>query len=176
MNTLSGMVSLIALPLFMAVILLLAIVRKVDAYTCFTEGARGGIGLCIRTLPHVAAMMVAARIFEAAGGFELLSRVFSFMLEPLGIPAVLLPLIVTRPFSGSGALGILAGILSAFGPDSFEARAACFYMGSSETIFYVVSLYFGSVRIRKTRYTVPIALAADFAGLFFACLFANLLF
>ena len=98
------------------------------------------------------------------------------MLEPLGIPAVLLPLIVTRPFSGSGALGILAGILSAFGPDSFEARAACFYMGSSETIFYVVSLYFGSVRIRKTRYTVPIALAADFAGLFFACLFANLLF
>ena len=63
--------------------------------------------------------MVAARIFEAAGGFELLSRVFSFMLEPLGIPAVLLPLIVTRPFSGSGALGILAGILSAFGPDSF---------------------------------------------------------
>ena len=69
MNTLSGIISLIALPLFMAVILILALIRKVDAYQCFAEGARGGIGLCIRTLPHIIAMMVAARIFEAAGGF-----------------------------------------------------------------------------------------------------------
>lgn len=165
-----------ALPLFLAAVLVSALMRKVDAYGAFTEGARRGVGLCLRTLPHVAAMMIAAKVFEAAGGFALLGKAFSFVLQPLGIPAALLPLAVMRPFSGSGAMGILAGILSAFGPDSLEARAACFYMGSSETILYIVSLYFGSIGIKKTRYTIPIALAADFAGLILACLLANLSF
>lgn len=98
---------------------------------------------------------------------------FGFLLGPLGIPAAMLPLALIRPVSGSGAMGVFAGILAAFGPHSPEGYAASLYMMSTETTLYVASLYFGSVGVQKTRYTLPLALAADAVRLWLCCLLAN---
>lgn len=158
------------LPIFMVIIILTGLWKKVDVYESFTQGAKGGLGLVARTLPYIVGMMLAVEIFRASGCFAYLSKALSPLFGPLGIPPEVLPLLVIRPFSGSGGLGVLAGLIHAYGPDSYIARVACVYMGSSETLFYVLSLYFGSVRVSRTRYTVPVALAADFFGLFLACL------
>ena len=162
-----------AMLLFLCAALILALGRRVDAYQSFTEGARRGVGMAVRTLPHMVAMLAAARVFEAGGGFALLERAFGFLLGPLGIPAAMLPLALIRPVSGSGAMGVFAGILAAFGPHSPEGYAASLYMMSTETTIYVASLYFGSVGIQKTRYTLPLALAADAVRLWLCCLLAN---
>ena len=156
-----------AMLLFLCAALILALGRRVDAYQSFTEGARRGVGMAVRTLPHMVAMLAAG------GGFALLERAFGFLLGPLGIPAAMLPLALIRPVSGSGAMGVFAGILAAFGPHSPEGYAASLYMMSTETTIYVASLYFGSVGVSKTRYTLPLALAADAVRLWLCCLLAN---
>ena len=147
--------------------------RKRLFWTSFWAGVARGVGMAVRTLPHMVAMLAAARVFEAGGGFALLERAFGFLLGPLGIPAAMLPLALIRPVSGSGAMGVFAGILAAFGPHSPEGYAASLYMMSTETTIYVASLYFGSVGVQKTRYTLPLALAADAVRLWLCCLLAN---
>ena len=144
-----------------------------EKYQNQTGPVRRGVGMAVRTLPHMVAMLAAARVFEAGGGFALLERAFGFLLGPLGIPAAMLPLALIRPVSGSGAMGVFAGILAAFGPHSPEGYAASLYMMSTETTIYVASLYFGSVGVQKTRYTLPLALAADAVRLWLCCLLAN---
>jgi len=157
-------------PLFVLGLALMALIRKKDGYAAFTEGAKDGFQIFLKTLPAVVGMMLAVRIFKAAGGFELLDRLFYPLLRLFGIPSALVPMLLLRPFSGSGGLALLAGIITSFGPDSYEARVAAVYFGSSETLFYVLALYFGSVGIKKSGYVVPVALAADFFGLVVCCL------
>ncbi len=158
------------LPVFMVLIIVTGLLKKNDVYQDFTQGAKGGMGLVFRTLPYIVGMMLAVEVFRAAGCFDYLSALLSPLFSPLGIPIEVLPLLVIRPFSGSGGLGILAGLLYVYGPDSYIARVACIYLGSSETLFYVVSLYFGSIKVSKTRYAIPVAIVADVFGLFLACL------
>lgn len=156
------------LPVLLCILLGAALLRRQDVYNAFIQGAKGGIALTLKTLPHMMAMLMAVRVVEASGGFLWLEKLLAPVLRPLGVPAALLPLMVMRPFSGSGAMGVLAGVLSAYGADSAVGRAACMYMGSSETILYVSSLYFGSIGVQQTRYTLPAALTADMAGLLMA--------
>jgi len=169
-------ISAMFVPLFIAGIVIFGIVKKVAVYESFTEGAKQGLKTVIRILPYVVGFVFAIRIFSASGCFDLLTALLSPVLKPVGIPPEILPLALMRPFSGSASIGILTGILSKYGPDSFIGRTASTLMGSSETLFYTTALYFGSVGIKKTRYTVPASLIAEVFGLVSSVLLCRLVF
>ncbi len=103
-------------------------------------------------------MIFAVEIFKASGLFSYVGKILGPVVRPLGIPPEVVPIAVLRPFSGGGSLGLLAGVVAEYGVDSYIGRVACVYMGSAETLFYVISLYMGSVGVKKTRFVVPAAL------------------
>ena len=150
-----------ALPIFILLTLGYSFAKKRDPYEAFTQGAKGGAALVFQTMPYVVAMVFAVEIFKASGLFEAAGRLLAPVLGPLGIPPEVVPIAILRPFSGGGTLGLLAGVLAEYGVDSYIGRVACVYMGSAETLFYVVSLYMGSVGVKKTRYVIPAALLSD---------------
>jgi len=163
-------------PLFIASIVALGLIKKVAVYDKFIEGARQGLTTALRILPFVVGFVFAINIFTASGCFDYVSSALSPLLKPAGIPPEILPLALMRPFSGSASIGVLSSILNKYGPDSFIGRTASTLMGSSETLFYTTALYFGSVGIKRTRYTIPASLIAEASGLVASVFFCNLLF
>ena len=166
----------IFVPLFIAGIVVFGIAKKVPVYESFIKGARQGLSTVIRILPYVVGFVFAVNIFNASGCFDYIAVVLSPVLDPAGIPPEVLPLALMRPFSGSASIGILTTILQKYGPDSFIGRTASTMMGSSETLFYTTALYFGSVGIKRSRYTIPAALISEVSGLIASVFFCNLLF
>jgi spore maturation protein B len=169
-------VSLLFIPVFIVFVIVYGLITKTRVYESFVEGAKQGLATSFKVMPYVIAFVFAVGLFRAAGGFDLITKALKPVLEFLNVPGEVIPLVITRPFSGSAALGILASILKESGPDSFAGRVASTVMGSAETIFYTVALYFGSVGISKTRHTVPAALVAEFFGLAAAIIFCSILF
>lgn len=169
-------ISAIVVPIFIAGIVIYGLIKKVAVYESFIEGAKQGLETVIRILPYVVGFVFAIRIFSASGCFDFIAVVLSPVLKPIGIPAEILPLALMRPFSGSASIGILTGILNRYGPDSFVGRTASTLMGSSETLFYTTALYFGSVGIKKTRYTITASLIAEAFGLVASVLLCRLVF
>ncbi len=163
-------ISAAAMPVFLVLTVIYGLIKKVDVYAAFIEGAKKGFALCLRILPYMVAMMFAVAMLTAAGAFDRLSAMLAPVMMLLGIPAEVLSAAMLRPFSGGASLGILGSVLALHGPDSFAARVLCTFMGSSETLFYTVSLYFGSIGIQKTRYVIPVALVTDFFGLILSCM------
>ena len=145
-----------------------ALGRKVDVYDALLTGARGGLSVVINILPALVALLSAVYMFRACGAVEWLSRAIAPILTKLGVPPETVPLLLVRPLSGSGALAVGSDLISAYGPDSTVGRTAAVMLGSTETTFYTVAVYFGAAGIKKTRYTVPAALAADAAAFFAA--------
>jgi spore maturation protein SpmA/spore maturation protein SpmB len=158
-------ISLLAIPFLFALFPLVALLRGVPVYEEFVEGAKEGMTVALRIIPFLVAILVAIAMFRAVGGIELLGRAFGGFLELVGVPLEILPLMMVRPLSGSAALGIFSEIAQTHGGDSFIARLAGTLMGSTETTFYVLAVYFGSVAVRRTRHAVPSGLAADLAGM-----------
>jgi spore maturation protein B len=148
----------------------------VPVYEEFVEGAKEGFQVAVKIIPFLVAILAAIGMFRAAGGIDLLSRAVSPLLAPIGCPPDLLPLIFMRPLSGSGSLGIFSELAATHGPDSLIARMAGTIMGSTETTFYVLAVYFGSVAIRRTRHAVPAGLLADLAGVVAAVAVCNFVF
>lgn len=169
-------ISAIVVPIFIAGIVIYGLIKKVAVYESFIEGAKQGLQTVIRILPYVVGFVFAIRIFSASGCFDFIAVVLSPVLKPIGIPAEILPLALMRPFSGSASIGILTGILNRYGPDSFVGRTASTLMGSSETLFYTTALYFGSIGIKKTRYTIAASLVAEAFGLVASVLLCRLVF
>ena len=157
-------VSWLAIPFFISFFPLYAFTRGVKVYEEFVEGARDGFNVAIRIVPYLVAILVAVGMFRAAGGIELLARWLGPVLNRIGFPADLLPVVLVRPLSGGATTGLFTELVKAHGPDSFIARTAGTIMGSTETTFYVLAVYFGSVGIRRTRHAVLAGLAADFTG------------
>lgn len=166
----------IFVPLFIAGIVIFGVFKKVAVYDTFIEGAKQGLKTVIRILPYVVGFVFAINIFTASGCFDYIAAALSPILKPVGIPPEILPLALMRPFSGSASIGILTSILQKYGPDSFIGRSASTLMGSSETLFYTTALYFGSVGIKRTRYTVPASLIAEVSGLLASVTLCNLIF
>ncbi|MEO8207269.1 MAG: nucleoside recognition domain-containing protein [Chthoniobacterales bacterium] len=169
-------ISLLAIPFILTMFPLYATVRRVPVYEEFVEGAKEGFQVAIRIIPFLVAILVAIGMFRAAGGIQLISRFLEPILRPIGFPSELLPLVFMRPLSGSGASGIFAELLTAHGPDSLIAKMGGSIMGSTETTFYVIAVYFGSVAIRRTRHAVPAGLLADLAGVIASVIICNLIF
>jgi spore maturation protein SpmA len=156
--------STLAVPFIISFFPLYAFARGVKVYEEFVEGAREGFNVAVRIIPYLVAILVAMSMFRAAGGIEMLARWLGPVLNRLGFPADLLPLVLVRPLSGGATIGLFAELVKAHGPDSFIARTAGTILGSTETTFYVLAVYFGSVGIRRTRHAVLAGLAADLTG------------
>ena len=159
-------VSLLAIPFLLSFFPLYAALRGVKVYEEFVEGAKEGFQVAVRIIPYLVAILTAVGMFRAAGGIDLLSRWLSPVLTPLGFSPDLLPIVLVRPLSGSATTGLFAELINrhGIGPDSLIARTAGTIMGSTETTFYVVAVYFGSVAIKRTRHAILAGLTADFTG------------
>lgn len=170
------LISSLFVPLFISIIVVLGLAKKVAVYEAFVKGAKQGFGTVVRILPFVIGFVFAIRIFTASGCLDFLVSALSFILRPAGIPAEILPLFLLRPFSGSASVAALTTILESYGPDSFIGRSASTLMGSSETLFYTTTLYFGSIGIKKTRYVIPAAILSEISGLLASVLICRLFF
>jgi spore maturation protein SpmA len=156
--------STLAIPFFISFFPLYAFARGVKVYEEFVEGAKDGFNVAVRIIPYLVAILVAVGMFRAAGGIQMLAQWLGPVLNRFGFPADLLPVVLVRPLSGSATTGLFAELVKAHGPDSFIARTAGTILGSTETTFYVLAVYFGSVGIRRTRHAVLAGLAADLTG------------
>ena len=151
-------------PLILAVTAVAALHKKENAYDVLTDGAREGFQMLKTIAPSLVVLLSAVGMLRASGALEALSVLLSPVLKALGIPAETVLLMLVRPISGSAALAIGAELIAAHGPDSPVGRTAAVMLGSTETTFYTISVYFGSWGITKTRYAVPAALIADLTG------------
>lgn len=155
-----------AIPFILLAIPLIGYLRRVKVYETFVEGAAEGFHTSIRIMPFLVAMMVAVSIFRASGALGDCVELIQPALGLAGVPAELVPLALMRPLSGTGALGIMTEILNTHGPDSPVGRIASTMLGSTDTTFYILTVYFGAVGVRKPRYSVFVGLAGDLAGFF----------
>ena len=169
-------ISLLLVPFLLGVFPLYAALRGVKVYEEFVEAAKEGFDVAIRIIPFLLAMLVAIGMFRAAGGIDILSRWLSPLLHALGFPVELLPMVLLRPLSGSGTLGLFTELAKQFGPDSLIARTAGTIYGSTETTFYVLAVYFGSVAVRRTRYAVIAGLTADLVSVAVAIVICRAVF
>lgn len=161
---------------FIAGIPLYGFYKKLPVFDLFVDGAKQGFETVIRIVPYLIAMLVAIGMLRASGFFELMAQVLSPLLSAIGMPAELLPLALARPFSGSAANGVMAELIHENGGDSLIAKTAATMMGSTETTFYVIAVYFGAIGIKKTRYAIAAGLLADAAGVIAAVLICRWVF
>ena len=156
--------SLYAIPAIFLIILTAGMYREVKVYDVFIDGAKEGISTVMRIIPPLVGLMVAVGVFRASGALELLVYAVKPVTGLLKIPSETVPLVFLRPISGSASLALVSDIFKVHGPDSFVGRVASTLMGSTETIFYTLAVYFGSVSIKNIRYTLAAALIADLAS------------
>lgn len=157
-------ISVWAIPFILGFIPLYGWLKGIKIYDVFIEGAEEGFRMAIRMIPFLVGILVALNIFQVSGALDTVIHWLSIPLSHLGVPAAVVPLMLVRPLSGGAAMGIAAGILQHFGPDSFVGKLASTVQGSTDTTFYVITLYFGSIAVRKTRYALTVALIGDLAG------------
>lgn len=165
-----------AIPLILLVVPLAAMLRGVKVYETFVDGAEAGFATAVKTIPYLVAMLVAVSIFRASGAMEVLVAALSPVLNLIGLPAEVLPHAVMRPLSGGAALGIASDIIKTYGPDSFLGRLVSTMQWSCDTTFYVLTLYFGSVGIRKYRHAVILGLTADLSTLIASIFIVRVIF
>lgn len=170
------LVSTWAIPALLLVIPVVGFFKKVKVYECFVEGAKEGFNVAIRIIPFLVAILFAIGMFRASGAMDLFVQIISPLTNLIGMPAEALPLALMRPLSGSGSLGLATEIMKTHGPDSFLGRLVSTMYGSTETTFYVLAVYFGSVGVKKIRHALAVGLIADIAGLIAAVFICQLIF
>ncbi len=176
MSNVLNLISLWALPALLIIILTVGIIKKVPIYEEFTDGAKDGFKVAINIIPYLVAIIVGISMLRASGAIEMLASAFAPLLSLLHIPADVLPLTIVRSLSGSAALGVFSDIANTLGPDSYATKLAAVMVGSSETTFYVLAVYFGAVKISKIRYALIVGLLADIIGILAAVFVCHMLF
>ncbi|MCF7884860.1 MAG: spore maturation protein [Candidatus Marinimicrobia bacterium] len=169
-------VSLYAIPMVLLLVPVIGIIKKVKVYEVFTEGAKDGFKTAIKIIPYLVAMLVAIGMFRASGAMDFLVSLLSPLTNAIGMPAEVLPAALMRPLSGSGTLGIVTDLIKQHGADSLIGRIASTMFGSTETTFYVLAVYFGSVGISKSRHAVLAGLIGDVVGLLAAVFICRFVF
>ena len=164
------------LPGIIAIVAMWGMARRVDVYDALVAGAGDGLGVLIKIVPPLIGLLTAVYMLRASGALEMLGELLAPVLTRLGIPPETVALLLVRPVSGSAALGVGAELISTYGPDSLIGRTAAVMLGSTETTFYTIAVYFGAANIVKTRYAVPAALCADLAGFIAAAWAVRLIF
>jgi spore maturation protein B len=169
-------VSKLSIPFMLSAFPLYAALRHVKVYEEFVEGAKEGFDVAVRIIPYLVAILVAIGMFRGAGGIDIVSNALKPLMSVLGFPPDLLPMVLMRPLSGSGTLGMFTELVKQCGPDSLVTRMGGTIYGSTETTFYVLAVYFGSVAIKRTRYAVLAGLTADLAGVVASVIVCRLVF
>ena len=159
----------VLLPTLIACVLMYALVKKVDAYSSFVQGAKSAVPLIYSILPYIIAMFIAIELFRSSGLSFYLCKLVSPVFNLIGIPAEVSELIIVRPFSSNAAYVLLKDIFANYGVDSYIGKCASVIMGSSDTIFYVSSLYFASTKVKRTLLAIPIALICNLFCAFLSC-------
>ncbi len=165
-----------AIPALIFFFLLLGLIRRVPVYEAFIQGAAEGFTTAVRIIPYLVAMFVAIKVFRVSGSLDLLSQASAPLLKLFGVPPEVLPLAIMRPLSGSSALGLASELIKTYGPDSFIGRLASVMQGSTDTTFFVLTVYFGAVGVRRFRHAVALGLLADLSGLIASIWICNRLF
>ena len=163
-------------PFLMLAVALWGLVKKVDLWSALIDGAGEGVRVTLRVLPPLIALLTAVYMLRASGALELLGGLLEPVLSAVGIPTETIGLLLVRPVSGSAALGVGAELIAAYGPDSPVGRTAAVMLGSTETTFYTVAVYFGAAKVARSRYAIPAALCGDIAGFIAASWAVRLLF
>ncbi|MBQ4519149.1 MAG: spore maturation protein [Bacteroidaceae bacterium] len=179
MDLYSGQVANIFLFLIIIGFILAAMRRRVNVYDAFVEGAKEGFQTAVRIIPYLVAVLVAIGVFRASGAMDMLLDGIASLVAAIGLDTEFvgaLPTALMKPLSGSGARGLMVDAMQTYGPDSFVGRLACLFQGSTDTTFYILAVYFGSVGIRQTRHAVPCGLLADAAGIVAALFICYLFF
>lgn len=159
--------------------ILMAFFRRINVYEAFIDGAKDGFSIAIKIIPYLIAILVAIGVFRASGAMDVLMTGVERMVQGLGFDTEFvraLPTALMKPLSGSGARGMMIDTMTTYGADSFAGRLACTFQGATDTTFYIIAVYFGSVGIKNTRYAVPCGLIADLAGVIAAIVIAYLFF
>lgn len=176
MQSVMNLISLWALPFILLLILTMGLVKKVPLYEVFTDGAKDGFKVAVNIIPYLVAIIVAISMFRASGIIEMLEAGLSGILATIKVPADVIPVMIVRSLSGSAALGVFSDIANTLGPDDYATKLAAVMVGSSETTFYVLAVYFGAVGISKLRYALWVGLLADFIGIVAAIEVCNWMF
>ena len=163
-------------PALLACASCFALARRRDVYGDLVSGAADGLKTLAAIVPALVLLLAAVSMLRASGALDALTRIFAPMLRRVGLPPELAPLILVRPISGSAALAVGAELIASHGPDSLVGRTAAVMLGSTETTFYTISVYFGAAGVNRTRYAVPAALIADCAGFLLSALTVRLFF
>ena len=155
------------------------IYKKINVFESFIEGAKGGFDIAIKIIPYLVAMLVAISVLRSSGAFDVITSGFTYVFSAMGVDTQFvsaLPTALMKPLSGSGSRGMMIDTMNTFGADSFAGRLSAVFQGTSDTTFYVIAVYFGSIGIKNTRYSIPAMLLADLVGITTAILVAYLFF
>ncbi len=159
-----------------AIILILCICFMKDSrlFDSFVTGAHEGLKTTVSILPTLTLLVVALTMFNSSGAADGISALITPLCERMGVPAGIIPLVITRPFSGSASTAAYASLLDKFGADSLEAFIASVIMGSGDTLVYVISVYYSVTRVKKSRYVLPVAIFVSVFAVFFSCILARI--
>lgn len=163
------------LPIIILLILVYGIAKKVNCYTSFTKGAKKSFELILDIFPFIIAIMVMVEIFRVSGLSYYLSYALSPVFRFVGMPSELCELVLLKPFTGSGSLALLNNIYTTYGVDSYIARCASVIIGSSETVFYISTVYFSKTKVKRLGYAIPVSLLITIIGAIFSCLICRVL-
>ncbi|MDE5742367.1 MAG: spore maturation protein [Oscillospiraceae bacterium] len=163
------------IPVFIALIMVIGLAKRVDVFGEFTDGAKENLKSAFDVLPALIALMTAIGMFKASGGLEIISSAIAPLTEFLGFPRECIPLALIRPVSGSGALAVFESILTEVSPDSFAGRVASVVIGSTETTFYTIAVYYGITKVKKTKHAIASSLTADLTGFILSALTVRLI-
>ncbi|WP_041450287.1 spore maturation protein [Amphibacillus xylanus] len=171
-----SMVSMVVIPLFVLIVLAIGTYKKLPTYDLFVEGGKEGLSMAVSLLPHLLGMLVSIAIFRSSGVLDYMIDLFAPILSFVQIPKDIIPLALTKPISGTAALAVTADLIKSFGPDSFIGRLASTMQGSSDTTLYVITVYFGSVGIKKMGDALKVGLLTDLIGIIIAIMIITILF
>jgi spore maturation protein B len=169
-------ISLTFIPLLIGFILLYGTIKRVPTYESFVEGGKEGIKIAVSIIPFLVGMLVSISIFRASGALDALMDWMRPFMKTMGVPAEIVPLLIIRPISGTAALGMTSDLIAVYGPDSFIGRLASVLQGSTDTTFYVLTVYFGAVGIKKMGDALKVGLLADVVGIIVSIIIVGFIF
>ncbi len=166
------------IPTLTLLVLAFGLFKKIPVYEVFTEGAKEGFWVAVRIIPYLVSILVAMAMLKASGALDIMTQALGGITAQFGLPSEALPMVFMRPLSGTGSLGIMTSIINdpAVGPDSYLGYLVSTLMGSTDTTFYIIAIYFGAIQIKNIRHTLPAALLADLAGIIASVYIVNMLY
>ncbi len=175
-HSVMNVISLWALPVVLLLILTMGLIKKVPIYEVFTDGAKDGFKVAVNIIPYLVAIIVAISMLRASGIIEAFGAFCMPLLSKFNVPVDVTPIMIVRSLSGSAALGVFSDIANSLGPDNYATTLAAVMVGSSETTFYVLAVYFGAVKVVKLRYALLVGILADLVGIIAAVCVCNIMY